>query len=76
MCRYARRVPHDFSFGARVVVRVNGRTRQAGTAGRVGTVAGLSREPDVAMATVVGYAVAMEDDERVWMVEPEDLDPV
>jgi hypothetical protein len=68
-------VPDSFTFDDRVSVRQNERTRAAGTAGRSGTIAGMSREPDEPTGRVVAYAVAMDDDERVWMVEPGDLDP-
>jgi hypothetical protein len=72
---YARCVSGTFDFDDRVTVRVNERTRAMGTARRSGTIAGMSREPDVPTGEIVAYAVAMDDDERVWMVEPEDLDP-
>jgi hypothetical protein len=67
-------VTDGFAVDDRVRVRANGRTQAAGTAGRSGKIAGMSREPDVPGGQVVAYAVAMDDDERVWMVEPEDLD--
>ena len=63
-----------FGFDDHVRVRDNERTRIAGTAGRSGTVAGMSREPDVPTGQVVAYAVMMDDDDRTWMVEPDDLD--
>lgn len=68
-------MPDGSVFDERVRVRTNDRTEAAGTAGRSGTIAGMSREPDVPTGQVTAYAVAMDDDERVWMVEPEDLDP-
>jgi len=68
-------VPESFAFDDRVTVRVNDRTEAAGTAGRFGTVAGISRERDLPTGQVVAYAVAMDDDGRVWMVEPQDLGP-
>jgi hypothetical protein len=72
---YAPSMPDGFTFDDRVSVRQNERTRAAGTAARSGTIAGVSREPDVPTGQVVAYAVVMEDDGRVWMVEPGDLDP-
>jgi len=68
-------MPDRFAFDDRVRVRDNERTRLAHTTGRSGTIAGMSREPDIPAGEVVSYAVAMDDDERVWMIEPEDLDP-
>jgi hypothetical protein len=67
-------VTDGFAFDDRVRVRANERTEAAGAAGRSGKIAGMSREPDVPGDQVVAYAVAMDDDERVWMVEPWDLD--
>ena len=68
-------MPDSFAVDERVRDRDNERTQAAGTAGRSGTIAGMSRETDEPTGPVEAYAVAMDDDERVWMVEPEDLDP-
>jgi hypothetical protein len=65
----------DHAFDDRVKVCESERTRTLGTAGWHGTVVGISREPDVPSGRIVAYAVAMDEDgEKVWMVEPEDLE--
>jgi hypothetical protein len=64
----------SFDIDQRVVVSATGRTRANGTAGWHGNVVGKSYENDDPSSDVLVYAVAMdEDDERVWMVEPDDL---
>ena len=68
-------MPDNLAFDDRVRVRDNERTKAAGTAGRSGTIGGVSRVPDVPTGKVVAYGVVMDDDGRAWMVEPEDLDP-
>ncbi len=72
---YARCVAKGFAEDDRVIVRESERTAQEGTAGRRGRIAGTSREPDVPTGEVVAYAVAMDDDGRVWMVDPDDVLP-
>ena len=56
-------------------VRESDRTRAMGVVGWHGTIAGMSREPDAPMGRIVGYAVAMDGDGRVWMIDPEGLEP-
>ncbi len=56
-------------------VRESDRTRAMGVVGWHGTIAGMSREPDVPTGRIVAYAVATDGDGRVWMIDPEDLEP-
>jgi len=64
----------SFDIDQSVVVSATDRTRANGTAGWHGKVVGQSYENDDPSGHVLAYAVAMnEDDERVWMVEPDDL---
>jgi len=65
----------SFEFEDRVVVGRSARTRSNGTAGWHGTIVGESYENDDPRGRILSYAVAMEEDEeRVWMVEPEDIE--
>lgn len=63
----------ELSFGQRVRVAKHraGIPEVDPIAGRLGTVAGISR--DESTGRVVGYAIMIDDLERVWMVEPNDL---
>jgi hypothetical protein len=64
-----------FDLEQRVVVQVNARTETAGTAGWHGRVVGKSYENDDPSGPVLAYAVAIDEDgERVWMIDPEDLE--
>jgi hypothetical protein len=64
----------SFDFDDRVIVRLTDRTRANGTAGWHGKVVGKSYEGDDPSRRVLSYRVAMdEDDQNVWMVEPDDL---
>ena len=74
---YSRPVREErFTFSDRVRVRESERTRVLGVVGWHGTIAGMSREPDLPTGRIVGYAVAMdEDNDLVRMIDPEDLEP-
>jgi hypothetical protein len=64
----------SFNIDQRVVVAATDRKRADGTGGWHGKVVGKSYQNDDRSGHVLAYAVAMdEDDERVWMVEPDDL---
>jgi hypothetical protein len=64
----------EFDFGERVAVRRTVRTCAAGTAGLTGYVAGASR--DYYKSEVLSYAVFLHDRQRVFMIEPGDLESV
>jgi len=64
----------EFDFGERVAVRRTVRTCAAGTAGLTGYVAGASR--DYYESEVLSYAVFLHDRQRVFMIEPGDLESV
>jgi hypothetical protein len=64
----------EFHFGDRVAVRRTARTRAARTAGLTGNVAGISREDSE--SEVLSYAVFLDDHQRVFMIEPGDLESV
>lgn len=63
----------ELAFDERVTVLCTERTVARGIAGLIGYVVGKSRESD--HADVLNYAVLVDDRERVYMVEPDDLEP-
>jgi hypothetical protein len=63
----------EFAFDDRVTVLRTERTVARGIAGLTGYVAGKSRESDD--ADVLSYAVFLDDHERTYMIEPDDLEP-
>jgi hypothetical protein len=63
----------EFAFSARVAVRRTARTVAGGIARLTGHVAGKSRESDE--ADVLCYAVFLDERERVYMIEPDELEP-
>jgi hypothetical protein len=62
----------EFNFGERVVVRRTDRSVADGTAELAGYVAGVSREND--QSEVLGYAVFLDERQRVFMIDPADLE--
>jgi hypothetical protein len=63
----------ELAFDDRVTVLRTERMVARGIAGLTGHVVGRSRESD--HADVLSYAVFLNDRERVYMIEPGDLEP-
>jgi hypothetical protein len=63
----------EFAFDDRVTVLRTDHMVTRGIAGLTSHVVGLSRESDD--ADVLSYAVFLDDHERVFMIEPDDLEP-